>query len=109
MVFAIEDTPQVNFMPRWRCQATLGKHHCMQTLFQSHAAAAQLVSQVGCSLVAYFVHVHERFTAQRIRWSLRANLLLVIGLVQLEPGLQRPAVVWVRLGDIGKRTACAPR
>ncbi|CAE7705126.1 PFP-BETA1, partial [Symbiodinium pilosum] len=39
--------------------------------------------KVGCSLVAYFVHVHERFTAQRIRWSLRANLLLVIGLVQL--------------------------
>ncbi|CAE7540253.1 hppA [Symbiodinium natans] len=39
--------------------------------------------KVGCSLVAYFVHVHERFTAQRMRWSLRANLLLVIGLVQL--------------------------
>ncbi|CAK9033686.1 unnamed protein product [Durusdinium trenchii] len=39
--------------------------------------------KVGCSLVAYFVHVHERFTARRIRWSLRANLLLVIGLVQL--------------------------
>lgn len=39
--------------------------------------------KVGCSLVAYFVHVHERFTAKRMRWSLRANLLLVIGLVQL--------------------------
>eukprot|EP00931_Biecheleriopsis_adriatica_P087126 TRINITY_DN61636_c0_g1_i1.p1 TRINITY_DN61636_c0_g1~~TRINITY_DN61636_c0_g1_i1.p1 ORF type:complete len:890 (-),score=181.80 TRINITY_DN61636_c0_g1_i1:36-2705(-) len=38
--------------------------------------------KVGCSLVAYFVHVHERFTAQRIRWSLRFNLFLVIGFVQ---------------------------
>ena len=42
---------------------------------------------MGCSLVAYFVHVHERFTAKRIRWTLRANLLLVIALVQLVAGL----------------------
>ncbi|CAE8677992.1 unnamed protein product [Polarella glacialis] len=39
--------------------------------------------KVGCSLVAYFVHVHERFSARRIRWSLRGNLLLVMVVVQL--------------------------
>lgn len=38
--------------------------------------------KVGCSLVAYFVHVHEHFTAQKIRWSLRFNLVLVIVFVQ---------------------------
>lgn len=39
--------------------------------------------KIGCSLVAYYCHVHERFTSQRIRWMLRANLLLVILFVQL--------------------------
>lgn len=38
--------------------------------------------KVGCSLVAYYCHVHERFTAQRVRWNLRANLLIVIAFVQ---------------------------
>lgn len=38
--------------------------------------------KVGCSLVAYYCHVHERFSAKRIRWSLRANLFLVIIFVQ---------------------------
>eukprot|EP00927_Polykrikos_kofoidii_P007260 TRINITY_DN12967_c0_g1_i1.p1 TRINITY_DN12967_c0_g1~~TRINITY_DN12967_c0_g1_i1.p1 ORF type:complete len:898 (+),score=127.16 TRINITY_DN12967_c0_g1_i1:162-2855(+) len=37
---------------------------------------------VGCSLVAYYCHVHERFSALRIRWNLRANLVIVIVFVQ---------------------------
>jgi len=39
--------------------------------------------KVGCSLVAYYCHVHERFTSERIRWTLRANLLIVIVFVQI--------------------------
>merc|ERR1740121_1004570 len=38
---------------------------------------------IGCSLVAYYCHAHERFTTQQIRWSLRFNLLTVIVLVQV--------------------------
>mmetsp|Transcript_29641 Transcript_29641/g.52857 ORF Transcript_29641/g.52857 Transcript_29641/m.52857 type:complete len:910 (+) Transcript_29641:146-2875(+) len=39
--------------------------------------------KMGSSLVAYYCHVHEAFTANRIRWSLRANLFIVIVFVQL--------------------------
>eukprot|EP00928_Gymnodinium_smaydae_P035985 TRINITY_DN25233_c0_g1_i1.p1 TRINITY_DN25233_c0_g1~~TRINITY_DN25233_c0_g1_i1.p1 ORF type:complete len:898 (+),score=93.81 TRINITY_DN25233_c0_g1_i1:139-2832(+) len=39
--------------------------------------------KVACSLVAYYCHVHERFSSRRIRWSLRCNLFLVIVFVQL--------------------------
>jgi Na+/H+-translocating membrane pyrophosphatase len=39
--------------------------------------------KVGCSLVAYYCHVHEHFTARRIRWNLRCNLFAVIVFVQL--------------------------
>merc|ERR1712196_304067 len=38
---------------------------------------------MASALVAYYVHVHARFTSRRIRWSLRANLFVVIVLVQL--------------------------
>lgn len=38
--------------------------------------------KIGCSVVAYYCHVHERFTSQRIRMMLRANLFLVIVFVQ---------------------------
>jgi len=38
--------------------------------------------KIGCSLVAYYVHAHERFSSQRIRWSLRANLFCVVIFVQ---------------------------
>jgi len=37
----------------------------------------------GCSLVAYYCHVHEHFTANRIRWMLRCNLVIVLGFVQV--------------------------
>lgn len=63
---------------------TLGRHH-QRSGRTLPGTSFFFPPQVGCSLVAYFVHVHERFTARRIRWSLRANLLLVIGLVQLVP------------------------
>jgi len=39
--------------------------------------------KIGCSLVAYYCHAHERYTARQIRWSLRFNLLCVIILVQV--------------------------
>jgi len=38
---------------------------------------------MASALVGYYVHVHERFTSRRIRWSLRANLFVVIICVQL--------------------------
>lgn len=38
---------------------------------------------VGCSIVAFYVHVHERYKSYRIRWSLRINLLIVIVIVQV--------------------------
>jgi len=38
---------------------------------------------IGCSMVAYYCHVHERFTSRRIRWSLRLNLMMVVVFVQL--------------------------
>lgn len=39
--------------------------------------------KMASSLVAYYCHCHEAFSSQRIRWSLRANLLVVIVLVQI--------------------------
>eukprot|EP00927_Polykrikos_kofoidii_P018484 TRINITY_DN18574_c0_g2_i1.p1 TRINITY_DN18574_c0_g2~~TRINITY_DN18574_c0_g2_i1.p1 ORF type:complete len:902 (+),score=131.68 TRINITY_DN18574_c0_g2_i1:81-2786(+) len=38
---------------------------------------------IGCSVVAYYCHIHERFSSRRIRWSLRLNLIVVIVFVQL--------------------------
>lgn len=38
---------------------------------------------IGCSMVAYYCHAHERFTSKQIRWSLRFNLLCVIVFVQI--------------------------
>jgi len=38
---------------------------------------------LGCSIMAYYCHVHERFNSARLRWSLRMNLVLVIIFVQL--------------------------
>lgn len=37
---------------------------------------------IGCSIVAYYCHAHERFTARRLRFSLRLNLVVVIVFVQ---------------------------
>jgi len=39
--------------------------------------------KIGCSLVAYYCHVHEHFTSNRIRWMLRCNLVIVIVFVQI--------------------------
>lgn len=39
--------------------------------------------KIGCSLVAYYCHAHERYTSRQIRWSLRFNLISVIVLVQV--------------------------
>lgn len=38
---------------------------------------------LGCSLVAYYCPVQDRFSARRIRWALRLNLVVVIFWVQL--------------------------
>lgn len=38
--------------------------------------------KMGSSLVSYYCHCHESFSSQRIRWTLRTNLLVVIVLVQ---------------------------
>ena len=38
---------------------------------------------IGCSVVAWYVHCGERYTSSQIRWSLRTNLLLVIVYTQL--------------------------
>jgi len=39
--------------------------------------------KMGSSLVSFYCHCHESFTSQRIRWTLRTNLLVVVVLVQL--------------------------
>lgn len=39
--------------------------------------------KIGCSLVAYYCHAHERFTSRQLRWSLRFNLFCVMILVQV--------------------------
>merc|ERR1719478_333706 len=39
--------------------------------------------KMGSSLVSYYCHCHESFTSQRVRWTLRTNLFVVIVLVQL--------------------------
>eukprot|EP00928_Gymnodinium_smaydae_P042173 TRINITY_DN2843_c0_g1_i1.p1 TRINITY_DN2843_c0_g1~~TRINITY_DN2843_c0_g1_i1.p1 ORF type:complete len:902 (-),score=213.89 TRINITY_DN2843_c0_g1_i1:89-2794(-) len=38
---------------------------------------------IGCSLVAYHCHVHERYDSNKVRWSLRLNLVVVIVFTQL--------------------------
>lgn len=38
---------------------------------------------IGCSMVAYYCPVQDRFTSRRIRWALRGNLVVVIVWVQL--------------------------
>jgi len=38
---------------------------------------------IGCALVSYYCHAHERFTTQQVRWSLRFNLIAVMVLVQV--------------------------
>jgi len=39
--------------------------------------------KIGCSLMAYYCHVHEQYTSRQIRWSLRFNLFSVIIVVQV--------------------------
>lgn len=39
--------------------------------------------KMGSSLVSYYCHCHESFASQRIRWTLRTNLFIVIVLVQI--------------------------
>lgn len=39
--------------------------------------------KMGSSLVAYYCHCHEAFSSRRLRWSLRANLGIVIIMVQI--------------------------
>merc|ERR1719235_2337088 len=39
--------------------------------------------KMGSSLVSYYCHCHESFTSQRIRWTLRTNLVTIIVLVQI--------------------------